>query len=249
MSEEPEQNLGYKPRVSADLPQPRPDLVSNQPHRLMRRLEGRSVSVSPSDAELLGAAGRGDEEAWEQIVARYQPLINAISRRHRLAPYDVPDVSQYVWMQLLGHIHKLREPRALPGWISATTTHRCYEILRAHKRFVSVDPLAISPFDLVETTAGRMNGEDRFGVDDDLLRRERRRAIRQGLAELSETQQQLLLLLVADPPVPYCEISRRMNLPVGSIGPTRARLLKKLQKTIAVRLLTEDMPSAVSAAA
>ncbi|HVD89336.1 MAG TPA: hypothetical protein VNB91_10630, partial [Jatrophihabitantaceae bacterium] len=65
----------------------------------------------------------------------------------------------------------------------------------------------------------------------------------------TETQQQLLLLLVADPPVPYCEISRRMNLPVGSIGPTRARLLRKLQKSVAVRLLIEDLPIGVSAAA
>jgi RNA polymerase sigma factor (sigma-70 family) len=205
--------------------------------------------VSLADAELLGAARKGDDDAWEQIIARYQSLINAICRRHRLASYDTNDVSQYVWLQLVRHINRLREPRALCGWISATTTHRCYEILRAHKRSVSVDPLAIGSFDLVDTAAKRTDSEDLFGIDDDLLRAEQRRAIRQALAELTETQQQLLLLLVADPPVPYCEISRRMNLPVGSIGPTRARLLRKLQRSDAVRLLIEDLPSAVSAAA
>ena len=160
--------------------------------------------MSPSDAELIEAASRCDEEAWEQIIGRYQPLINAISRRHRLAPYDVRDVSQYVWMQLLGHIRRLREPRALPGWISATTTHRCYEILRKYRRFVSIDPLVTGHFDLVDT---------------------------------------------ADPPIPYAEISRRMDVPIGSIGPTRARLLKKLQRSIPVRQLTEEVPSLVSAAA
>ena len=205
--------------------------------------------MSLSDAELLGAARNGDEEAWEQIVARYQSLINAISRRYRLAPYDAHDVSQYVWMQLLGHICNLREPQALPGWISATTTHRCYQILRTYKRSVSLDPLALSRFDMADTTARRMDGEECLGVDYDLLRAERCRAIRQGLADLTETQQQLLLLLVADPPLRYCEISQRLNLPVGSIGPTRARLLKKLRRTIAVRLLIEDLPGAVSAAA
>jgi DNA-directed RNA polymerase specialized sigma24 family protein len=112
-----------------------------------------------------------------------------------------------------------------------------------------VDPLVICRFELVDTTARRTNSESRFAVDDDLLRAEQRRAIRQGLAELTETQQELLLLLVADPPVPYCEISRRMNVPIGSIGPTRARLLKKLQNSVAVRLLMEDMPDAVSVAA
>jgi RNA polymerase sigma factor (sigma-70 family) len=203
------------------------------------------VPVPLSDADLLEAARKGDEEAWEQIVSRYQPLINAISRRHRLAPYDAHDVSQYVWMQLLGHICKLRESHALPGWISTTTTRRCYQILRTYGRSVSVDPLAIGCFDLVGTIARRMEGEAPFGVDDDLLRAERCRAIRQGLAELTETQQQLLLMLVADPPVPYREISQLLNLAVGSIGPTRARLLKKLRRTIAVRLLIEDPPSAI----
>jgi RNA polymerase sigma factor (sigma-70 family) len=205
--------------------------------------------VSPSDAELLEAARTGDEEAWEQIITRYQPLIDAISRRHRLAPYDAPDVSQYVWMQLVGHIARLREPGALSGWISATTIHRCYEVLRNRKRSVSVDPLAAGGFDLIETRAGKTHTEGRSGVDDELLRAEQRRAVRQGLAELTESQQQLLLLLVADPPIPYCEISRRMNLPIGSIGPTRSRLLKKLRRSVAVRVLMEDLPTAVSAAA
>jgi RNA polymerase sigma factor (sigma-70 family) len=206
-------------------------------------------SVSPSDTELVESATKSDEEAWEQLVGRYQPLINAISRRHRLAPSDAHDVSQYVWMQLLGHINTLREPRALPGWIAATTKHRCYEILRNHKRSVSVDPLLIGRAELVDMAARRTNSESHLAVDDELLRAEQRRAVRQGLAELSETQQQLLLLLVADPPIPYNEISRRMKLPVGSIGPTRARLLKKLRKSNAVRALMADQVSTASQAA
>ena len=204
--------------------------------------------MSHSDAELIEAARECDEEAWEQIVGRYQPLINAIGRRHRLAPDDLHDLSQHVWMQLLDHIDRLREPRALRGWISATATHRCYEILRSHKRSVTMDPLVIGRFELVGTTRRKTNGECPLGVDDDLLRAEERRAIRQGLAELTESQQELLRLLVADPPVPYYEISRRMRVPIGSIGPTRARLLKKLKGTIAVRRLIEDLPGARSGA-
>jgi RNA polymerase sigma factor (sigma-70 family) len=211
------------------------------------RLVKEAGSVSTSDAELLGAAKKGEEGAWEQIIVRYQSLINAICRRYRLEPSDAHDVGQYVWMQLIDHIEKLREPRALPGWIAVTTTHRCYEILRAHRRSVTVDPLAIGSFDLVDVAAKRMNGDGRFDVDDDLLRAEQRSAVQQGLAELTEAQQQLLLLLVADPPVPYREISRRMNLPTGSIGPTRARLLTKLRRTKAVRRLVEDSQDEVSA--
>lgn len=205
--------------------------------------------MSPSDTELLGAARKGDEEAWEQIIDRYQSLINSISRRHQMASDDAHDVSQYVWMQLVNHIDNLRDTRALPGWISATTTHRCYEILRTCKRSVSVDPLATGLFDLITITAKKTESEGRCGVDDDLLRAEQHQAVREGLSELTQTQQQLLLLLVADPPVPYCEISRRMNLPIGSIGPTRARLLTKLGKSRAVQQLVEDPQRKVLVAA
>lgn len=169
--------------------------------------------MSPSDTELLGAARKGDDEAWEQIIDRYQSLINGISRRYQLTPNDAHDVSQFVWMQLVNHIDNLRDTRALPGWISATTTHRCYEILRTCKRLVSMDPLATGLFDLINITERKTGNEGGFGVDDDLLRTEQRRAIRQGLSELTEIQQQLLLLLVADPPIPYREISQLMKSP------------------------------------
>jgi RNA polymerase sigma factor (sigma-70 family) len=205
--------------------------------------------VSPSDTELVESATESNEEAWEQLISRYQPLINSISRRHRLDPSDAQDVSQYVWMQLLSHLHNLREPNALPGWIAATTRHRCYEVLRNRKRSVSVDPLVICRFELVDTAVRGTSSEGPLPVDDALLRAEQRSVVRQGLAELREDQQQLLLLLVADPPVPYDEISRRMKLPIGSIGPTRARLLRKLQRNIGVRLLIEELPTKASAAA
>ena len=137
---------------------------------MMRRQKRRPVQVWRADAELLGAARVGDEEAWEVIITRYQSLIDAISRRYRLGPDDAHDVSQYVWMQLVGHVDRLREPRALPGWISTTTTHRCYEVLRTQKRSVSVDPVATSNLDLIDTRARCMEGEGFGGVDEELQR-------------------------------------------------------------------------------
>lgn len=195
--------------------------------------------MSPSETGIAELPTKEDEEAWKRLTDRFQPLIDSITRRHRLAPSDAQDVSQYVWMQLLCHVNRLREPCALPGWIATTTKHRCYEILRGHKRLITADPLVMS------TT----NSDGHFAIDDELLRAERRSVVRQALAELREDQQQLLLLLVSDPPVSYGEISRRMQLPIGSIGPTRARLLSKLEKSVAERLLIEGQLSKVSAAA
>jgi len=70
-----------------------------------------------------------------------------------------------------------------------------------------------------------------------LIRQERRRAVRDGLAELKPEQRELLLLLHAEPRLSYQGISRRLNIPTGSIGPTRAQCLAKLRRTSALRLL------------
>ena len=195
------------------------------------------VSRADLDVELVGAARDGDESAWTRIVERYQPLVTAITRRHRLSAADGDDVSQNVWLSLVDHIADLREPRALCGWISTTTARACLEVIKIRNRSVVVDPLA--PTGLDRPGGGSMWDVDAelIELDDALLRTERRKAVRQGLAQLTSTQRELLLLLVADPPLPYEQIGAQLNMPVGSIGPTRARVLKKLGDTSAIQSL------------
>jgi RNA polymerase sigma factor (sigma-70 family) len=78
-------------------------------------------------------------------------------------------------------------------------------------------------------------------VDAALLRAERHQALRDALAELSPNHRELLLLLVTDPPISYREISRLLGIPIGSIGPTRARCLERLRATPPLRaFLTEE---------
>ena len=83
----------------------------------------------------------------------------------------------------------------------------------------------------------RLDGIDRRDVAAGLLSAERRQAVRDGLSELPTRHRELLLLTVADPDIPYRQISRRLGIPTGSIGPTRARTLRKLGDTEAVRAL------------
>jgi DNA-directed RNA polymerase specialized sigma24 family protein len=84
-------------------------------------------------------------------------------------------------------------------------------------------------------------------VDADLLRAERYQALRDGLAELPAVQRQMLLLLAADPPLSYRQISHQLGVPVGSIGPLRARYLQRLRATPALREFL-DAPAAASGA-
>jgi RNA polymerase sigma factor (sigma-70 family) len=202
------------------------------------------------DSDLVQSARSGDDVAWTQLVERFQPLVTKIARRHRLDAADADDVRQLVWTRLVEHIDDLRDPRALAGWISTTASRACLEVIRQRKRSVSVDPTEPAAFDKNEPAVGwRLSPSREPEVDDRLVRIERRRALRESLAALTDRQQQLLLLLVADPPVPYGQISQQMGMPVGSIGPTRARLLKRLGECVAIRRLDDRYADAELAAA
>jgi DNA-directed RNA polymerase specialized sigma24 family protein len=88
----------------------------------------------------------------------------------------------------------------------------------------------------------RLEEADDVELDAGIVRAERNQALRDGLAELTPAQRGLLLLLAADPPLSYREISRRLGIPVGSIGPTRGRLLERLRGCAALQAFTSTEP-------
>jgi len=195
----------------------------------MSDLDGDRGTVSFDDgghdmAALLEAARRGEEAAWNALVSRFTPLVRATARGYRLSERDAEDVAQVVWLRLLENFGRLREPRALPGWIATTARRESIRVARGHAR----TPLVEEPDDATQALG------DHPDVDTGLLHAEAVQAVRSGLAELSPAQRDLLLLLAADPPLSYRQISAMLDMPVGSIGPTRARCLARLGATAAV---------------
>jgi RNA polymerase sigma factor (sigma-70 family) len=166
-----------------------------------------------------------DDDAWNELVRRFAGLVAFIIRHYRLAAADTQDVSQLVWLRLVEHLGQIRDPSALPGWLATTTRHECERYLRVNGRSVAMDPLSMP-------VADHPDGPD---VDELLLAAERRQVLLDGLDELAPHQRELLLMLTADPPYAYAEISRILGIPIGSIGPTRSRVLEKLRDTHAVR--------------
>lgn len=171
--------------------------------------------------DLVHAATGGDQEAWNDLVERYAPLVWSVIRSYRLSGQDAEDISQTLWLRLVEHLGGLREPAALPGWIATTTRNLCFQLMKGSRRTIptdmSADPTMATQADTVE-------------FDKDLIRNERHQALLQAFAELPEVQRKLLMLLVADPPLSYTEISRRLGIPKGSIGPIRGRALRKLRE-------------------
>jgi RNA polymerase sigma factor (sigma-70 family) len=182
-------------------------------------------------ADLLACAANGDQASWNAVVERYLPLVYSVVRKYRLSDEDAADVSQTLWLRLVENLGSIREPRALPSWIITTTKREALRVLAARQRATPVD--AINGFDTTQF--------DGAETDADLLRAERHQALRDGLAELSPSDRELLLLFIADPPIPYKEIAARLGVPVGSIGPTRGRALNKLRATPGIaRLIGAD---------
>lgn len=187
----------------------------------------------PGVAQLVTAAAGGSRTAWNEIVERFNPLLIATAHRYRLAEHDVADVVQTVWMHLIEHLGELREPAALPGWLASTTRHECARLLSRRGRQRPYDPMI--PFEGDQVTPD-IAGD----VAEDLERHSRQDAILAGFAELSDSDRRLLTLLVADPPLTYVEISERLQIPIGSIGPTRGRALKRLRATAPVSRLVDS---------
>lgn len=184
----------------------------------------------PPVAVLINAAARGDAGAWDALVDRYAGLVWSTARGFRLPESDVEDVSQTVWLRLVEQLGSLREPQALPGWLVTTTRRECLRVVRLARR--------ARPTDLAQEL-DLADDPDRTATDRDLLSTERAEALREAFRSLPAHCRALLNLLVTDPAPAYAEVSARLEMPVGSIGPTRSRCLDKLRHCPALAALLE----------
>jgi RNA polymerase sigma factor (sigma-70 family) len=187
-------------------------------------VELRPVGADLPVAELVARARHGDQRAWDALVERYAPLVWSICRQYRLGE-DAGDVAQTVWLALVSQLGAIRDPAALAGWLSTTTRRECLRAARAARRL----PPAGQVLDVADLPDERARM-----AEDDLLAAERHDALRQAFADLPTASRELVTLLLEDPPLPYAQISARLGIPVGSIGPSRARCLEKLRRHPAI---------------
>jgi len=192
----------------------------------------RSDADQPCDdavvIDLVASARGGEVRAWDAIVERYAPLIWSICRQYRLGRDDADDVRQSVWLRLVDQLDKIREPAALPGWLATTTRRECARLVRAAR-----GPHAV----VYRLDAENLPDKYAAAAEAELLAAERHAALREAFTHLPPDGQQLIGMLIADPPVPYAEISARLGIPVGSIGPTRRRCLDRMRRHPAIAAL------------
>ncbi|WP_103347726.1 RNA polymerase sigma factor [Amycolatopsis sp. CA-128772] len=168
---------------------------------------------------LLEAAARGDQASWDALVNRYASLLWSVARAHRLSDADAADAVQTTWLKLVENLGRIKDPERLPGWLATTARHECLRQLRRGDRERPTDDQVWQS----EAAPGP-------AVDAALLLDERDAALWRALDKLSDQCRQLLRLLMATPPPSYAEVSAALDMPVGSIGPTRQRCLGRLRE-------------------
>ena len=182
------------------------------------RGEGRVDN--PSLADLLERAGNDDESAWRELVGRYAKLVWSVARAHRLDHADAADVCQTTWLRLAEHLHSLREPARLPGWLATTARRESLRVIAGRRREA---PGALPD----EPDPDPSAGPEAMALTGD-----RDTRLWKAFAGLSERCQELLRILSSAPELSYSEIGTVLDIPVGSIGPTRGRCLESLRRRL-----------------
>ena len=170
------------------------------------------------DAErVVLAASAGDRSAMSELVERFGARVRIVARLHRLGAHDVEDVVQTTWLRLLEHVGTIRDPNAVGAWLETTARRESLRILRAGRRE--------RPTDRERWPDAAVSSVD----EQRLWAAERRAALARALEQMTGRRRDLLQMLFADPAPSYAEISRALRIPIGSIGPSRARCLERLR--------------------
>ena len=175
--------------------------------------------MSETDYHLIQACRQGDISAWERLLDKYERLVYSIALNYGLATDDAADVTQTTFTILIQSLESLRDDTHLASWLATVTKRHTWRWLKRHRR-ERVGPgedVALSEF----TGDGASNLVERWERADWLF---------DGLNMLDERCRDLLLSLYFDPEQPsYAQVAERFDMPVGSIGPTRARCLERLK--------------------
>jgi RNA polymerase sigma factor (sigma-70 family) len=189
------------------------------------RLCMRPPESDPELEALVRAAAAGDEVALGRLVARFDRVLRGVARALRLSSWDADDVVQATWLQFIRQGRTLREPAAVGGWLATTARREGLRLLQRHVReYLSDDP----------DRDGRC---DRAEPDRELIAGECRDLVRGALDELPERPRALMRVLVSRPDLSYEEVGRMLDMPIGSIGPTRARALDRLSRSSELQAL------------
>lgn len=173
-------------------------------------------------AALFRAFRDGDEHTMGELVALLTPILWHTARAQRLDHQGAEDVVQMAWLALVRNAQSISDPQAVMQWLMVTVRREAWRVVKRSDR---VEPREFEADDLTSTPADLPEEQVLRGATDSRLW--------QHIAALSERCRALLRVIAfADRP-DYAAVAQALDMPVGSIGPTRGRCLAKLREALA----------------
>jgi RNA polymerase sigma factor (sigma-70 family) len=200
-------------------------------------------ALARESAELVRRIRARDESVWRDMTDQHESLLRWIARQCGLSPEDVDDVVQLTWLRCLEHIDQLTDPDRLGGWLAVICRRECIRLATKARR-----EIPLSGPDL-----GRLidNGRDDGDPYVNVAARDQYNRLYRAISALPERQKRVLVELLTQEGQSYLDLSRRLGLPVGSIGPTRRRAVTRLRLDPRIADLSseisDDHPQARSA--
>ncbi len=180
------------------------------------------------DNRLIEACLRSDKHAWSILLNRYNGFIVSIAVRQGLNQPDAEDIYQNVCLKLFQSLEELRDTKRLPAWLARVTVNECNARFRRKttaKLFSETDAIVEN-----EDVAVSIHAPDAQTPEEEFLNLERSASLAKALTELPEECRMLITkLFTQSSEVSYAEVARELNIPLGSIGPRRARCLARLK--------------------
>lgn len=190
---------------------------SDSAFRKAERVIGKRVDQR-DDAALVEACLADERQAWDELIERYGRLVYSIPMRYGFGDADADDVFQSVFVILYRKLDTLRDQQRLSSWLITTTHRECWRIGRKRNRELDLD------HDFADVSTPSEHHSSTW---------ERQHLVREGLKRLGGQCAELLTALFLEPNEQnYEQIAERLGMKVGSIGPTRARCFRKLERIL-----------------
>jgi len=179
-------------------------------------------AVTWTDARLIRACLRGNEQAWSVLIAKYKNLIYSIPMRYGASPEDAADIFQAVCLELFSELPRLRKPDSLRSWLITVAAHQSFHWKRRVRHRAEDE--------LTDLEAEKLGIEPSLDLIEQV---EREQMLREAVAALpARCQEMIRLLFYQEPQMPYRDVAKQLGLATGSIGFIRGRCLKRLQRAL-----------------
>jgi RNA polymerase sigma factor (sigma-70 family) len=183
-------------------------------------------SLVESDRDLIRRCREGNAGAWHQLLNKYERLVYSIALRYGLSRDDAADIAQITFTILIQSLDSLAEDSRLGPWLATVARRHTWRLLERNRREAASERLEATDIAESAVLLGKSDAES-------IEHWELTEWLDAGLSKISENCRKLLLALYFQPErSSYAEVAERLDMPIGSIGPSRARCIKRLKQML-----------------